>query len=91
MLSVLLPAAVAAIASGTLLAAALNDTGQTGCYDVTGVAQSCASGVQDGRYGRDAAAAAGALTKIGAGAAGFDFSKIANNGTVLGAGAALGP
>lgn len=45
---------------------------------------------QDCRYGRDAAAAAGQLTKTGAGAKGFDFTKIANNGTVLAAGAALG-
>ena len=45
---------------------------------------------QDARYGRDAQAAAGSLTKIGAGAAGFDFSKIANNGSTLGANATLG-
>jgi hypothetical protein len=45
---------------------------------------------QDCRYGRDAAAAAGVLTKTGGGAKGFDYTKIANNGTTLGAGAALG-
>ena len=45
---------------------------------------------QDARFGRDAAAAAGQLTKIGAGDGGFDFSKIANNGTTLAAGVALG-
>lgn len=85
-----LVAAAAVIANGTTLAANLNDTGQTGCYDGTGAVQACASGGQDGRYGRDAAATAGALPKTGAGAAAFDFTKIANNGTELAAGATLG-
>ncbi len=73
-------------------AAGLNDTGQTLCYDGDGATVSCtvAPAVDDGRYGRDAAATAAALTKIGAGAAGFDFTKIANNGGVLAAGAVLG-
>jgi hypothetical protein len=73
-------------------AASLNDTGQTQCYDGNGATVSCtvAPAADDGRYGRDAAAAAGALTKIGAGVGGFDFSKIANNGSVLPANAALG-
>lgn len=69
----------------------LNDTGQTLCYDSAGTVISCASsGTDDGRYGRDAASSAGQLSKIGAGSAGFDFSKIANNGSVLAASAALG-
>ncbi|MEO5626651.1 MAG: DUF1566 domain-containing protein [Dokdonella sp.] len=45
---------------------------------------------QDCRYGRDAAAAMGMLTKTGAGVKGFDYSKIANNGSLLAAGALLG-
>lgn len=77
----------------------LNDTGQTQCYDATDTAvpvsaancgDSAARPRQDARYGRDAQAAAGSLTKIGAGAAGFDFTKIANNGTTLAATATLG-
>ena len=72
----------------------LNDTGQTLCYDAAGTVISCTApagvATDDGRYGRDAAAAAGALTKTGAGAAGFDFTKIANDGSALAAGAALG-
>ncbi len=45
---------------------------------------------QDAHYGRDAAAKAGTLTKVGAGAAGFDFTKISNSGQVLPATAQLG-
>ncbi len=83
---------VAALFGGSLHAAGLNDTGQTLCYDSAGVTISCtvAPAADDGRYGRDAAAAAGMLSKIGAGAAGFDFTKIAHNGSVLAAGVALG-
>lgn len=83
-------AALACIASGATLAAHLNDTGQADCYNASGGTESCGIAGQDGRYGRDAAAAA-VLAKTGAGAAGFDFTKIANNGTALAAGAALGP
>ena len=70
----------------------LNDTGQTSCYNASNVAVACDAATtgnagtrphQDGRYGRDAAAAAGALTKIGGGAAGFDFSCVLWNGTVI--------
>ncbi len=45
---------------------------------------------QDARYGRDVQAAAGQLVKIGGGSKGFDFTKIANNGSELPAVAALG-
>ena len=45
---------------------------------------------QDGGIGRDAAAKAGILTKVGSGSKGFDFTKIANDGTELPATAALG-
>jgi Protein of unknown function (DUF1566) len=83
-------------------AVGLPDTGQDTCYNDTGadgVAASNAASIsgdagthprQDCRYGRDAAAAAGVLTKTGAGAKGFDYTKIANNGTTLVAGATLG-
>ncbi|CAK0760499.1 hypothetical protein CCP3SC5AM1_2860003 [Gammaproteobacteria bacterium] len=77
-------------AVGTL--GALNDTGITQCQDggnnwgtctATNTGDSATNPRQDGRYGRDAAAAAGQLTKIGAGAAGFDYTKIANDGSEL--------
>jgi len=93
--------AALALAATTSLAQTkpLNDTGQTQCYDAANVAVPCSAAVggdagvnprQDGRYGRDAQAAAGTLTKVGAGAAGFDFTKIANNGSTLAASATLG-
>lgn len=76
----------------------LNDTGQDACYDGSSLVTCSLSNSgnaanhprQDGRFGRDAKQAAAALTKTGAGAKNFDFTKIANNGTVLAAGAALG-
>ena len=81
----------------------LPDTGQDTCYDDAGNADAVPASDpasiardtgshprQDCRYGRDAAAAAGALTKIGAGPKGRDYSKIANNGSVLAANAPLG-
>lgn len=75
----------------------LNDTGITfsaqagsdnsdACYPADPAGQDC-------HYGRDAAAAAGQLNKVGSGSAGFDFTKISNSGgplpenAVLGAGA----
>lgn len=77
----------------------LNDSGQSLCYNGSALVACDAANTgdgttyprQDGRYGRDAAATAGALTKIGGGAAGFDFTKIANNGTELPESATLGP
>lgn len=45
---------------------------------------------QDARFGRDAKAAAGALPKVGGGAAGFDYSKISNDGSELALDAVLG-
>lgn len=87
----------AALAAPTGL---LNDTGQTSCYDASNAAVACSSsgvgsdgGVnprQDARFGRDAKAAAGTLTKIGGGAAGFDFSKICWNGDIEGSGTCTG-
>lgn len=82
-------------------AAGLPDTGISTCYNDTvadGVAASNAASIardagthprQDCRYGRDPATTAGA-TKTGAGAKGLDYTKIANDGTSLAAGAALG-
>lgn len=80
-------------------AAGLPDTGQDLCDDGSHVLVACSTANtgdaaiyprQDGRFGRDAAAAAGALIKIGGGAAGFDYTKIANDGTTLAAAATLG-
>ncbi len=78
--------------------AQLNDTGQDKCYyydgtnntlvtctnDNTGDAASWPR--QDGRFGRDAAAAAGVLPKTGGGAAGFDFTKVCMSGELAGQG-----
>ena len=80
-------------------AAGLNDTGQTQCYDTSGIAGPCSASVggdaaanprQDARYGRDAQNALGAVTKVGVGAAGFDFTKIANDGSFVSADAVIG-
>lgn len=76
----------------------LNDTGQDTCYNGSTLAACTATNAgnaasyprQDGRFGRDAAQAGATLTKTGAGAKNFDYTKIANNGTTLAAGAALG-
>jgi len=74
-------------------AAGLNDTGISNCYvnsgvDNTGVeADGGSHPRQDCRYGRDAALG---VPKVGGGGKGFDFTKIANNGTVLPESAALG-
>ncbi len=82
--------------SGAARAAGLNDTGITACWDDTGWVTSGAaadSGThprQDCRYGRDAASVAGSMPKVGGGGKGFDFTKIANNGSVLPESAALG-
>lgn len=86
----------------TVQAAGLPDTGQDTCYNDTAadsVAAANAASIasdggshprQDCRYGRDAAAAVGVLTKIGAGAKNFDYTKIANDGSTLAAAAVLG-
>lgn len=88
-----------ALVSLPIYAAGLNDTGMTQCFDGTNLVACTQANSgdaaphprQDGRFGRDARAAAGQLTKTGGGAAGFDFTKIANNGSVLPATAILGP
>ncbi len=86
---------VFALCATVVRAAGLPDTGQDLCDNGSNVLVDCTSANmgdaatyprQDGRFGRDAKATAGTLTKIGGGAAGFDYSKIANNGSDLGAG-----
>lgn len=65
----------------------LNDTGQTQCYDGSNMVACSAANTgdnatyprQDGRFGRDPAAAAG-MPKTGGGAAGFDFTRLCWNG-----------
>lgn len=65
----------------------LNDTGMTwgiaadGSKNTTCVGETI--GAQDCANGRDAQAAAGKLSKIGSGRAGFDFSKIGNAGNFM--------
>lgn len=83
-------------------AAGLPDTGQDNCYNdsiADNVVSSAPTSIardagthprQDCRHGRDSAATAGVLTKTGAGAKGFDYTKIANNGATVAAGIALG-
>jgi hypothetical protein len=71
----------------------LNDTGIQTCGDATTDDLACpVTGFagQDGDYGRDALAKKATLPKKGKGSAGFDFTKIANDGSVLPAKAKLG-
>ncbi len=69
----------------------LNDTGQTQCNngsamvacDATTTGDASARPRQDGRFGRDpASTVSGTLTKVGGGAAGFDFTKVCMDGTL---------
>ncbi len=83
---------------GAAWAAGLNDTGIDFCGDASTNTANCATVAADGgtyprqdaRYGRDAQAAAGSLSKTGGGGKGFDFTKIANNGSTLSASAVQG-
>lgn len=93
-LATLLPACVLALAAAPAAAqtAPLNDTGQTQCFDGSNMVACSAANTgdaathprQDGRFGRDAQATAGMLTKVGGGAAGFDFTRICWNGAAEG-------
>lgn len=85
----------------TGIAGPLNDTGIGFCRDhasgtdsATSASTTCTPlpthGAQDAHYGRDAAAVRGVLGKVGAGGKGFEFTKIANDGSVLPASVALG-
>lgn len=74
--------------------ARLNDSGQTRCY--AGIIEQPIDIIdcnsfdwpgQDASHGRDAAQAAGTLTKVGAGEVAFDFTKVSAAGQDLPAGA----
>lgn len=91
---------VLSIALVSAHAVGLPDTGLDLCDNGANVLTACTSAntgsaatypKQDGRFGRDAAAANGVLVKTGAGAAGFDYTKVANNGSDLLSGAPFGP
>ncbi len=80
-----------AVATGTIVTddvtpITLNDTGITICANETSSVLPCpqvSHPGQDAEYGRDAQAQAGTLTKVGAGNAGFDFTKLDSNGNPL--------
>ncbi|CAK0750035.1 exported hypothetical protein [Gammaproteobacteria bacterium] len=75
-----------AVPATSLSAAGFNDTGITSFSDASQNNLSTEPTDypgQDASHGRDAAVLAGRLTKIGGGTAGFDYTKIANNGTEL--------
>ncbi len=69
----------------------LNDTGITNCANDNTIFDDCSAASlggwfglnQDGEVGRDYLAANGQLTKVGAGDAGFDFTKISATGQTL--------
>lgn len=66
-------------ARGTDPARPLNDTGTVYCADEDSYGLECPVGTapcQDAEYGRDLFAEAGMLDKIGAGDAGFDYTKL---------------
>jgi len=73
----------------------LNDTGQDTCYDGAALVactpansgDAAANPRQDGRFGRDAAAVAGTLSKTGAGAKSFDYTRVCMSGELAGQGA----
>ncbi len=77
-------ALVGVVGAASISAAPLNDTGITwGGNATSGNNADCSSDVaapQDCHYGRDAAAAAGVLTKVGGGNAGFDFTALDASG-----------
>lgn len=90
---------VGTLLAATSIAAGLPDTGQDLCDDGTNKLVECAAANtgdsavyprQDGRFGRDAKATTGTLTKVGGGAVGFDYTKIANDSGDLTADATLG-
>ncbi len=89
-----LPALFATPTLAQLLPERINDSGQLACYDLESAPPDFCHDPgwpgQDGVSGRDRADADGLLVKIGQGEAGFDFTKIANNGSELPASATLG-
>jgi hypothetical protein len=74
-----------------MLATVLNDTGQDLCVDGGSLANCTDNNTgnaathprQDARFGADAAATAGQLTKIGGGAVGFDFTPLDASGVEI--------
>jgi hypothetical protein len=96
-----LTATLGALLFGTLAAPTLaqtgllNDTGQTLCDNGSNVMAACTAATtgdtatykrQDGRFGRDVASPA----KVGAGVAGFDFTRLCWNGDAEGSGTCTG-
>ncbi len=73
--------------SAQMLPQRLNDTGQLDCYNISQAHPSLCGHKewpgQDGAHGRDLAAEQGQLVKVGAGAHGFDFSKLSAAGNVV--------
>lgn len=69
----------------------LNDTGidLCGAYPSGNTAAPCTPtpAGQDRQYGRDAAAEAGVLYKVGGGSKGFDFTRVCNSGEHANSGA----
>lgn len=63
----------------------INDTGVTSCHtaELSGDCPLLEAPGQDADFGRDALELEGKLTKIGAGRAGFDFTKVDVNGSAL--------
>lgn len=97
LLALLLAANLPAHAAGPT--GLLNDTGQSLCDNGANILVACSASNsndaatyprQDGRFGRDAAQTAGVLVKIGAGAAGFDYTKVCFNGNPEGSGTCTG-
>lgn len=97
LLALLLAANLPARAAGPT--GSLNDTGQSLCDNGAHILVACSAlnsndaatyPRQDGRFGRDAANTVGALTKIGAGATGFDYTKVCFNGDPEGSGTCTG-
>lgn len=85
MTSLLLTAAAGAGMAGDAVST-INDTGQRLFYTADAVApggEPAHIPGQDAGFGRDAAAADGALVKTGGGAAGFDFTKLGADGQPL--------
>lgn len=80
--------AVVALIAMPAFSAGLNDTGITFCGNAQGNDADCFVSEdgqsyprQDARYGRDAQNDVTKFNKIGAGGKGFDYTKIANNGS----------
>ena len=85
----------ASSASATEAIGVLNDTGQVECYTTDYAQVVCDEATagdesplpgQDGRYGRDAAAAAGRLVKVGSGEGAFDWTRLCMSGEAEGTG-----